>query len=260
MLISAWFGYSQTADMPWHGALVGIVASLVIATPIMLFEIKGERRVLRRLRRLPLPAYLGLKIAFYLVVILGGLCWCAACTSPSHERFDDDVRRLADLRRRPCRWSPTWCSRSAAAGLRHAQEPADRPLRAAQARAARLPADRHEGFDRPGRAAGAGAVPRAAERLLPRRRRRRARMRAREIHKYVGDEAILTWPGDRALADGDCLRCPFVARDLIARQRRALPGALRRGAASSAPRCTTARSSPAKSATCGARSPMSATR
>jgi len=37
-----------------------------------------------------------------------------------------------------------------------------------------------------------------------------------EIHKYVGDEAILTWPTDRALADGDCLAAPFVARDVIA--------------------------------------------
>jgi adenylate cyclase len=36
------------------------------------------------------------------------------------------------------------------------------------------------------------------------------------IHKYVGDEAILTWPADRGLADGDCLACPFVARDFIA--------------------------------------------
>ena len=25
-----------------------------------------------------------------------------------------------------------------------------------------------------------------------------------------------TWPADRGLADGDCLACPFVARDLIA--------------------------------------------
>ena len=38
-----------------------------------------------------------------------------------------------------------------------------------------------------------------------------------EIHKYVGDEAILTWPRDRGLADGDCLACPFVARDFIER-------------------------------------------
>ena len=37
-----------------------------------------------------------------------------------------------------------------------------------------------------------------------------------EIHKYVGDEAILTWPGERAVVDGDCLACPFVARDRIA--------------------------------------------
>jgi class 3 adenylate cyclase len=37
-----------------------------------------------------------------------------------------------------------------------------------------------------------------------------------EIHKYVGDEAILTWPVGQAVADGDCLACPFVVRDHIA--------------------------------------------
>ena len=37
-----------------------------------------------------------------------------------------------------------------------------------------------------------------------------------EIHKYVGDEAILTWPSGRAVTDGDLLACPFIARDLIA--------------------------------------------
>ena len=37
-----------------------------------------------------------------------------------------------------------------------------------------------------------------------------------EIHKYVGDEAILTWTAEKALADGDCLACPFIARDFIA--------------------------------------------
>jgi adenylate cyclase len=39
-----------------------------------------------------------------------------------------------------------------------------------------------------------------------------------EIHKYVGDEAILTWPG-ASIGDGECLRCPFVARDFIERER-----------------------------------------
>ena len=37
-----------------------------------------------------------------------------------------------------------------------------------------------------------------------------------EIHKYVGDEAILTWAGDAGLADGASLSCPFIARDVIA--------------------------------------------
>jgi adenylate cyclase len=34
-----------------------------------------------------------------------------------------------------------------------------------------------------------------------------------EIHKYVGDEAILTWTS--AVALGDCLACPFIARDFM---------------------------------------------
>jgi adenylate cyclase len=40
---------------------------------------------------------------------------------------------------------------------------------------------------------------------------------AAEIHKYVGDEAILTWPDSSSAADSDSLNCPFIARDLIAR-------------------------------------------
>jgi adenylate cyclase len=39
-----------------------------------------------------------------------------------------------------------------------------------------------------------------------------------EIHKYVGDEAILTWPG-ASVRNGECLRCPLVARDFIERKR-----------------------------------------
>ena len=34
-----------------------------------------------------------------------------------------------------------------------------------------------------------------------------------EIHKYVGDEAILTWTS--AITLGDCLACPFIARDFM---------------------------------------------
>ncbi len=40
-----------------------------------------------------------------------------------------------------------------------------------------------------------------------------------EIHKYVGDEAIVTWDAGTALRDGECLRCPFVVQDLITRHK-----------------------------------------
>jgi adenylate cyclase len=40
-----------------------------------------------------------------------------------------------------------------------------------------------------------------------------------EIHKYVGDEAILTWP-EAAATDGDCLRFPFLAQEVVERARK----------------------------------------
>jgi len=41
-----------------------------------------------------------------------------------------------------------------------------------------------------------------------------------EIHKYVGDEVIVTWRGARGFADADCVRCVFAIED----QLRALAG------------------------------------
>ena len=80
-----------------------------------------------------------------------------------------------------------------------------------------------------------------------------------EIHKYVGDEAILTWPGDAALDDGACLPAPSSPATSSLRTRRSISSASA-PCPSSAPPCIAARSSPAKSATCAARSPMSAIR
>ena len=82
-----------------------------------------------------------------------------------------------------------------------------------------------------------------------------------EIHKYVGDEAILTWPAGRALSDGRLPHLP-VSRpsDFIVRNAARYRDSASAPSRSSVRRCIAARSSPAKSATCGARSPMSATR
>jgi adenylate cyclase len=37
-----------------------------------------------------------------------------------------------------------------------------------------------------------------------------------EIHKYVGDEVIVTWPLARGVADANCVRCIFSIRDRLA--------------------------------------------
>lgn len=215
--ISGWFGYNHQSEMPWHGVLVGIVASIVIATPIMLLEIRGQRILLRRLRRLPLLAYLGLKIVFYVVVILGGLVLVRALNISSHERFDDTFGASVVFAIAMAVGTNVVFEMGSLLGFgtlknlftgRYVQP--RRELRAfvlidmrdSTGLAERLgPVLFHELLNDFFRDVSDAALECDGE-----------------IHKYVGDEAILTWPQD-AVADGDCLRCPFIARELIERQR-----------------------------------------
>ena len=39
-----------------------------------------------------------------------------------------------------------------------------------------------------------------------------------EIHAYVGDGVIVTWPSDKGARDGNCLRCFFAIQDCLAGQ------------------------------------------
>jgi adenylate cyclase len=217
MLISAWFGYNQTAEMPWHGALVGIVASLLIATPIMLLEIKGQR-VLRRLRRLPLLAYLGLKIVFYVVVILGGLMLVRSLNISSHERFDDSFGASVVFSVAMAVGANVVFEIGGLLGYgtlknlftgRYVQPRREQrafllvDMRNSTGLAERLgPVLFHELLNDFFRDISDAALECDGE-----------------IHKYVGDEAILTWPG-ASVGDGECLRCPFAARDFIERHRK----------------------------------------
>jgi adenylate cyclase len=216
-LISALFGYSQGRDTPLHSVMVGIMGSLFIATPIMLLEIKGQRRVLRRLRRLPLPAYLGLKIVFYLAVILGGLSLLLVLHLTTRERF------VASL------GSSLIFAAIMSVGTNMVIEIGmllgfgtlrnlftGRYVQPRREQRAFLLIDMR---DSTGLAERLGAVP--FHELLNdffRDVSDAALECGAEIHKYVGDEAILTWP-QGAVADGDCLRCPFIARELIEERR-----------------------------------------
>ena len=216
-VISALFGYSQGPDTPLHSLMTGMAGSIFIATPIMLLEIKGQRRVLRRLRRLPLPAYLGLKIAFYLVVILGGLSLLLALHITNAERFAATFGASLVFAVIMAVGTNVVIEIGLLLGFgtlrnlftgRYVQP--RRELRAF------LLIDMR---DSTGLAERLGAVP--FHELLNdffRDVSEAALECGAEIHKYVGDEAILTWP-QNSVADGDCLRCPFIAAELIEERR-----------------------------------------
>ena len=235
----------------------------MIATPILLFELKGARlAVVRRLRRLPLVVYFAIKVLFYLVVIVGG---SAARAPASFQRRGALTSRSIRSFARPLVFGVAMSvvgnlffeiGRLLGLGTlknlltgRYVQPKREQKafllidMKDSTGMAERLgPIRFHELLNEFFRDVADAALECDAE-----------------IHKYVGDEAILTWPGARQLRTAPASLCPFVARDLIAAQATTIAGASA-SCPSSAPPFIAARSSPAKSATCAARSPMSATR
>jgi adenylate cyclase len=193
---------------------------LLIATPITFIEIRGRRiALLRRLRRLPWAAFFTIKALFYAAVIVGGLLLMRVLTHAP----DED----------PFAFTPTFRGSIAFAiamsllanlivetgGLLGFSTLKNiltgRYVHPRREQKAFLLIDMRDSTG-------------LAERLGPIRFHELLNSFFRdiaeaafeseaEIHKYVGDEAILTWPIDAALADGECLACPFLARDLIAR-------------------------------------------
>ena len=218
--ISAYFGYTVApADTPpLESAVSGALTAVLIATPIGLYELKGGRLAfLRRLRRLPLYAYFALRMLFYFVVIVGilllmrGLIVSRDSPLTMDPAFRDSIlfsiamsvfgniiflmggllgygtlgNLLTGRYVQPRREQRAFLliDMSNSTGL------------AERLGAIRFHALLNEFF----RDISDAALECDAE-----------------IHKYVGDEAILTWRGDRALADGDCLACAFLVRDFMA--------------------------------------------
>jgi adenylate cyclase len=199
-------------------AMIGVVNSLLIATPIMLFELRGERTgVMRRLRRLPLAAYFAVKVSFYLVVIVAGIVLARALTLPL-------ISGPFDL----------WAILRSSFGFAVAMAVAGNlffeiggllgfgTLRNLLTGRYVQPRREQRAFLLVDMKNSTGM----AERLGPVRFHELLNDFFRdvadaalecdaEIHKYVGDEAILTWPDANATADNQCLACPFLARDVI---------------------------------------------
>jgi adenylate cyclase len=216
-IVSAGFGMRVRPESALHSALIGIVTSLMISTPIVLFQLKGDRvAVLRRLRRLPLAVYILIKVLFYFVVIVGGLMVSRYVAS------GDPVFAFDGLFRRGLVFAIGMSVVGSLAfdmiGLlgfgnlmnlltgRYVQPRSEQraflliDMKDSTGLAERLgPVRFHELLNEFFRDVADGALECDAE-----------------IHKYVGDEAILTWPDTDALADGDCLACPFLVQDIMA--------------------------------------------
>jgi len=217
-IVSAMFSLNVSPpEESWpHAIAQGIATSLLVATPILFFELRSARAgALRRLRRLPLALYFAVKVLYYVVVILFGLI-VARLLMTAHFEFDTIFHRSVFFAVGMSVVGNLIFEMGGLLGFgtlknlmtgRYVQP--KRELRAF------LLIDMK---DSTGMAERLGGV--LFHELLNDFFRDVADAALEceaEIHKYVGDEAILTWEGGAALADGECLRCPFIARDLMAR-------------------------------------------
>ncbi len=197
----------------------GVATSLFIATPIVTFELRSSRPgMLYRLRRLPLAVYFLVRMSIYLAIIIGGLALTRVLLS-SQMRFDETFRNSLVF------------AVIASVGFNLVFEMGGllgfgtlknlltgRYVQPQQELRAFLLVDM---TDSTGMAERLGPV-RFHELLNDFFRDVSAAVLEceGEIHKYVGDEAIVTWEDGSALRDGECLRCPFLVQDLIARNRK----------------------------------------
>jgi len=220
--ISAYFGYAVGAEdeSAVRGASHGVLASLLIATPITFVEIRGRRiALLRRLRRLPWAAFFTVKALFYVAVIVGGLLTMRVLTHAP----DEDPFALTPAFRGGIAFGVAMSlfanlivETGGLLGFSTLKNIlTGRYVHPRRERRAFLLIDMR---DSTGLAESLGPV-RFHELLNSffRDIADAAFESEAEIHKYVGDEAILTWPMNEALAGGECLACPFLARDLIGR-------------------------------------------
>ena len=212
--ISACFGYVVSTTIvppqaPWRGAFHGVLTSLMIATPILLFELRSRHPgFLRRLHRLPLAVYFTLKVLFYFVVIIAGLLVMRPSIDSVFRTsliFSIAMSVTANLVFEIGGLLGYGTLKGLLTG-RYVQPKREQrvflliDMKDSTGLAERLgPIRFHELLNEFFRDVSDAALETRAE-----------------IHKYVGDEAILTWTAGPALANGDCLDCAFIARDVIA--------------------------------------------
>ena len=202
-----------------HAIAQGVVTSLLVATPILLFELRSRRAgILRRLRRLPLPLYFAVKVLYYVIFILFGLIVARLVMTTDFE-FDALFHRSVFFAIGMSVVGNLIFEMGGLLGFGTLKSlVTGRYVQPKREQRAFLLIDMK---DSTGIAERLGGV--LFHELLNDFFRDVADAALEceaEIHKYVGDEAILTWKGAASLADGECLRCPFIAQELMKRHGR----------------------------------------
>ncbi len=217
--VSAVFGYRISPDEAhrWESVLQSVLSSVLITAPVVLFEIQSARvAFLRRMRRLPLVVFFAIKVAIYLAIIVGGIVLARVIASPfttSVQAFEDTFRNAFIFSIFMAVFGNLTYELGSLLGFgtlknfltgRYVQPRREErvflliDMKDSTGLAERLgPVRFHELLNAFFRNIADAALECDAE-----------------IHKYVGDEAILTWLSGGAL--GDCLACPFIAIDRIA--------------------------------------------
>ena len=219
-LVSGWFGYRVAGDHAARGVLTGVVTSLVITVPLVLFELQGQSLAwTRRLRRMPLWVYFAARVLFYVIVIVAGLSVSRLMVDGSDFRFADIFHGggfLFSIAMAVVANTIIEIGQLLGFGTlvnllggRYARPRREQraflliDMKGSTGLAERLgPVRFHDLLNDFFRDVAEGALESGAE-----------------IHKYVGDEAILTWRLQGAAIDSDVLACPFVILDRIQAQR-----------------------------------------
>lgn len=220
-VISAYFGQAVAPNEPMlRGIVQGTLTSILIATPIVFFEVRRARiNALGWMRHLPLAGYFVVKVVFYCIVIIAGLILSRLLMSIDGSRlviFDPIFRNSVLFAISMSVFGNLVVETGRLLGFDTLKNLlVGRYARPRREQKAFLLIDMK---DSTGLAEKLGAI--RFHELLNAFFRDVADAALEceaEIHKYVGDEVILTWPAGPALHEGDCLACPFLARAFIAR-------------------------------------------
>jgi adenylate cyclase len=216
------FGWtmSDKPDEHWINGVQGIVNSMMASIPIVWLEVSGNRLpIVRRIRQWPFTAFFLLKMAFYVCVMIVSTQAARLIFDPFHRQSFDFDRRFFEILVFGGLMSLVAniiveIGRLVGFGeLRRLLT--GRYIRPRQERRVFLMVDMKDSTA-------------AAERLgdirfhqllnvFFRNLADAAYAHGAEIHKYIGDEAILTWTEDVALRGARCALCPFAVTQRIER-------------------------------------------